>query len=81
MEEERNPLLEELERAKRAELKKLGNVPGTGSPLLAELDAARAEEEIAKIEKDPMRLLILFDELLADAEIKRVLDRIKGETE
>jgi len=76
MDKDRSPLLDEIEAARKAELKKLGYVPTTGSPLLAELDEARAKEELAKIEKDPMRLLVLFDEITADAEIKRVLENI-----
>ena len=51
----RSPLMRELEKAKKAELKKLGNVPGPGSPLLAELDRVRKEELKAKKPKKKRR--------------------------
>ena len=74
----KSPLEEAIEKAAEEDRARLGNI-ASGCPLLTELDEARRlEEEVAKIEKDPMRLLTLFDEIMADAEIKRVLDRIKG---
>jgi len=45
MDKERSPLLDELEKAKAEELAKLGNVPTSACPLLAELDQARQEEQ------------------------------------
>ena len=49
MDKHRSPLLEELEKAKEEELRKLGKIPTSGSPLLAELDEARADEEVAQV--------------------------------
>ena len=45
----KSPLEEELEKAKQEELAKLGKIPTTGSPLLAELDEARADEEARRL--------------------------------
>ena len=49
MDKQRSPLLDELEKAKQAELAKLGNIPTTGCPLLTELDEARAGEEATRL--------------------------------
>ncbi len=49
MDKDRSPLLDEIEKARKAELKKLGNIPASGCPLLAELDWVRAEEEATRL--------------------------------
>ena len=50
-----SPLMRELERAKKKELEKLAKVPTGGTPLLAELDRVRQEEQKTKKPKKKRR--------------------------